>query len=48
MQITMTTPMTTSEMSIFLLKIMGSKIEANKVDNDRQLSAIETLETLME
>ena len=44
----MTIPMTTSEISIFLLKTMGSKIDAKRVERERQLSAIETLETLME
>ncbi len=48
MHATMTTPITTSEISIFLLKIMGSKIEAKSVDNERQLNAMETLETLIE
>jgi hypothetical protein len=40
--------MMTSEISIFLLKITGSIIDANKVDNERQLSAIDTFEILME
>ncbi len=47
-QATITIPIKTSEISIFRLKIIGSKIEANKVDNERQLKAIETFETLME
>ena len=48
MQITITIPMMTSEMSIFRLKIIGSKIEVKSVESERQLSAIETFETLIE
>lgn len=44
----MTTPITTSETSIFLLNTKGSKIAANKVERDKQLNAMETLETFME
>jgi hypothetical protein len=40
--------MMTSEISIFLLKITGSIMDANKVDNERQLRAMETLEILIE
>ena len=47
-QDTMTVPITISEISTFLLKTKGSKIAANNVDKERQLKAIETLETFIE
>lgn len=48
MQITITIPIITSERSTFLLKTKGSRIEAKRVESERQLNAIATLETLME
>ncbi|GGG61136.1 hypothetical protein GCM10007332_23750 [Epilithonimonas arachidiradicis] len=47
-QITIMIPIITSTQSGFLLKTNGSIKEANKVDNDKQESAIETLETLID
>ena len=48
MQITIMIPIITSTQSGFLLKTIGSIKEANNVDNERQESAIDTLETLID
>lgn len=48
MHATITIPIINSLISTFRLNTIGSKIDANKVDKDKQLNAIETLETLME
>ena len=48
MQITIMIPIITSTQSGFLLKTIGYIKEANNVDNERQESAIDTLETLID
>src|SRR5690606_41539182 len=48
MQATITIPIITSEISIFLLKTIGSRIEVNRVESDRKYNAMYTIETYIE